>query len=227
MIPLHVLHVPGADPERDAIVALLVTFGACVHTDPTRKGVMPIWLEALECASADTGRWTAIVQDDADPLPGWEAHLEDATSFSPEPVLGLTHFGSYGLRALEKGVPYGIGRNLVWGGAVAYRQTIVRDLTAYARMIWEDLRYPHDDRLAAAYAMRIGRQTALAARAIFDQPIQASLLGHNTKVRRPATTIANSQGPAWSSIPRAVKVHAAVAKEIAGLARHEKGAGDG
>jgi hypothetical protein len=203
------MHVPGADPARDAIVAKLrEQADACVHEDPERRGVMATWTSALECArDTDTGGWSVIVQDDADPLRGWQQHLERACLNSPQPVLGLTHFGAYGRQALAKGAPYGEGLALIWGGAVAYRASLLPGLCAFARGLYESgEERRNDDRVAAAYALKTGHQTAMVARAIFGQPVQKSLIGHNTKVRSPATTIENCEGPPYRTIPRSARI---------------------
>ena len=202
---LHVLHVPGADPERDLIVAAQQgQADVCLHTDPSRRGVMPTWLDALECAGqADTGySWSVIVQDDALPLRGWAQHLERACLASPHPVLGLTHFGGYGLLPLEKGAPYAEGPYLLWGAAIAYHRALLPGLLTFATRVYETTGYVHDDVLAAAYAMRTNHHTAMTARAIFDQPVKRSLLGHNTPIRRPSSTIESHEGPEYT-VPKA------------------------
>ncbi len=206
---LHVMHVPGADPERDEIVKHLRRVGdACVHEDPERQGVVATWIRCLHCAADhDQGSWSFIVQDDAYPLPGWQQHLERACTYSPQPVLGLTHFGAYGRRAIDKGCAYGEGLALIWGGAVAYHHSVLKGLAAFAVDLYATgAERKNDDRIAAAYMLKTGRKTAMVARAIFDQPVQRSLIGHNTRIRRPATTIANSNGPSYRSIPRAVNI---------------------
>ena len=207
---LHVLHVPGADPQRDEIVGLLRAQGdACVHEDPSRRGVMPTWLEALQCAREKDARdaWTVIVQDDAKPLRGWQQHLERACLNSPEPVLGLTHFGAYGERSMSAGAPYAVGKYLIWGGAVAYRRVFADGLLEWAWRIWDETGYPHDDVLACAYALKRGARTAMTSRAIFGQPVQRSLLNHNTAVRSPSLTIENAPGVPYSRRdPRSVSV---------------------
>lgn len=166
---------------------------------------MPTWLGALECArSSDAGlSWSVIVQDDADPLPGWQQHLERACLNSPQPALGLTHFGGYGERALAKGAPYAEGPYLIWGGATAFRRVFCDGLFEWASRVYAETGYPHDDVLACAYAKKRGALTAMTARAIFGQPVKASLLGHNTPIREPNTTIANHPGVPYKSIPRA------------------------
>jgi hypothetical protein len=221
-LPVHVIHVPGADPQRDAIVARLqAEGGACVHLDPSRAGLMQNWLAALDCAVADVAEapapWVLILSDDADPLPGWRAELAQATHYSPSPVLGVTHFGSYGRRALARGFPYLLGRNLVWGGGVAYHSSLLPSLAEFAHAAVEATGYPHDDRLVGAFMITRGQPIALAARAIFDQPVEASLMGHHTPIRRPATTIANRTGPPWSTRPAALRLNYAVSPDQAPL----------
>ena len=216
--PVHVMHVPGADPRRDEIVEqLAATATVCVHADPERKGCMSTWLSAVDCATRDETRWSVIVQDDAVPLPGWRDHLEEACFYSPSPVLGLTYFGSYGERPLAKSVPYATGQALLWGGGIAYRRDFLGGLAHWAPRIVEATGYVHDDRLACAYAARIGVKTALVARAILDQPKLDSLLGHNTLVRSPAYTIANTWGPRYAVVPRSVNVSYSLPKDARAL----------
>lgn len=218
---VHVLHVPGVDPDRDAIVAKLRDQGeACVHLDPNREGCMATWLKCLECAAANDTHlpWSVILSDDADPLRGWQQHLERACAFSPQPVLGLTHFGGYGAQALERGAPFGTGTALVWGGAIAYHRTFLDGLAKWAPRVQAETNYKHDDRLVCAYALKIGVKCALAARAIFGQPVKKSLLGHSSPIRSPSTTIENCDGPAWSTTPRSVPISMARVPELEGLA---------
>jgi hypothetical protein len=215
------MYVPDVDPARDAIVAKLTEQGeACIHADPAREGCIQTWLKAIRCAATTDldYSWSIVLSDDADPLRGWQQHLERACTYSPEQVLGLTHFGSYGQQALAKGAPYGVGPNLTWGGGIAYHRSIVRDLAEWCTRTFGETGYVHDDRMVAAFQMRRGRQTALAARAIFGQPIKKSLLNHNTQIRHPYTTIENCEGPEWSATPRFVKVRSSVAPEIKQLA---------
>jgi hypothetical protein len=160
---------------------------------------MHAWSRAVACATRDTAPWSVIVQDDAEPLPGWADHLSRATASSPSPVLGLTHFGWYGEVPLRHLAPYGVGPYLLWGGAIAYRRDVVEPLARWCLTVYAATGYPHDDCLVAAWCLKEGIDTALCARAIFGQPIRASLLNHHTKYRSPATTIANTDGPDWSS----------------------------
>lgn len=220
---VHVMWVPGADPQRDAIVRQLQVEGqACLHTDDDRNGCMWNWLGAMDCAAANDSNdpWSIVLSDDAMPLPGWQQHVERACKYSPQPLLGLTHFGGYGEKALEKGAPYGVGQYLIWGGAVAYHRSIVAGLAGWARKVQAETGYQHDDCLASAYALRQGFKCALTARAIFDQPVKKSLLNHNTPIRRPNTTIENTDGPSYSASPRFIKVHKQVWDEIKELATH-------
>src|SRR5699024_9400245 len=96
-----------------------------------------------------------------------------------------------------KGAAYGIGPNLVWGGAIAYRRDVLPEFTRWASAVAQRTGYPHDDTLVVAYALKMNMPTAMTARAIFDQPITRSLLGHYTPIRRPYTTIAD-EGADWS-----------------------------
>lgn len=204
---LHVLHVPGADPERDRIVVELSAQGdVCLHIDPDRGGVMGNWLRALSCSAVEDVElpWTLIVQDDAQPLRGWQQHLERACAHSPSPFLGLTHFGSYGQRVVDQGVPYGVGEGMIWGGAVAYHRSVVPGLLAWTASLYAETGYTEDDLAVCAYARRIDAIPAMTARAIFGQPVHRSLLSHRGTGRSPVATI-ETPGPSWASHPRSVK----------------------
>ena len=196
---VHVIHVPGVDAERDAIVKTLrETFDACVHEDPERRGCMWNWLQAARCAALnDTEDWSLTLSDDALPFPTTECHLPHALANSPQSALGLTHFGGYGQGVLKKGAAYGIGAMVVWGGAIALHREIVRPLTSAALKFHMATGYPHDDGMVSLFQADRGDTTAMTSRALFDQPIKASLLGHNTPIRRPNANILDHSGPEW------------------------------
>jgi hypothetical protein len=218
---LHTLHVPGADPARDEIVDIQrqqTGTRVCLHLDPERRGVVPTWLEALDCAARADEEWSVVIQDDALPLLGWQAQLPAAAHHSPSPALGLTHFGTYGAKALAKNRPYAVGPNLIWGGAVAYHRAILRPLAAWSRRQYNDTGFPHDDVLVPAWLMAHSLTTALAARALFDQPVTQSLLGHNTAIRRPSTTIVNTPHLAWSTRPPSLRVSRTVWPDLKEMA---------
>ena len=214
---IHILHVPGAHPERDDIVRRVKEqTETCLHLDPEKRGIMVNWLSTVECAvETDVDqRWSVITQDDALPLPGWQEHLEQATWYSPAPVLGLSYFGSITESAARRGFPYLVGPHLIWGAAVAYERSFLVGLLEWAKWVYGETKYTHDDRLISAYAQKIGKQTALVTRAIFDQPVQESLVGHGGagSVRRPSLTI-ESPGPAYSVLPRFVRRSSGGAKD--------------
>ncbi len=207
---LHVIHVPGISEQRDKIVASLSEqIETCVHNDLDRNGCMWNWLTAITCAATKDvdQHWSVVLSDDALPLPDWQTAIDEALMYSPEPFLGLTYFGGFTQTAINKGVPYIIGPHTLWGGGIAYRRSVVEGLAQWARYIYDETGYQHDDRLVSAYAQKIGRYTALVTRAIFDQPVQESLLGHGGRDRRPTVTIATpgrAQMIRWASIPRSV-----------------------
>jgi len=209
-VHLHVLHVPGADPERDEIVARLrgtEGVSACVHEDPHRRGVMQNWLSAIVCAVKNDPAdqpWAYVLSDDADPAmppdsdPIWVDEMTAAAQYSPAPILGMTHFGKIGRDIYAKEAAYGVGRDVTWGGAIAYRRDILPDMVRWCLRVAQETGYPHDDRLVGAYAYRSGFKAAMCGRAIFGQPVKRSLLGHNTPIREPSSTIAEPPISDWS-----------------------------
>ena len=194
--------VPGAHAERDANVATLTGWGACVHADPERAGLMQNWLGAVKCASGEETDWSVILSDDAEPLPGWDRHMPRALGFSPRPLLGLIHFGGYGRRSAEDGYAYMVGPAMLWGGAIAYRTAVLPDLLTYAdRFLAVDPSYPHDDEIGSFFAAQFYDQPAATTRALFDHLEVGSLLGHPPHTmpnRRPGLTIRET-GPPWST----------------------------
>lgn len=214
---LHVTYVPGVDSDRDRIVSIQSEqTEVCLHEDPEREGCMANWLSALRCAAQNDvdHSWSVILCDDALPLWGWQQHLERACVNSPQPVLGLTHFGGYGTKAVDKKLPYVEGPCMLWGGAIAYNAAIRTELSQWAHHVNQTTGYPHDDRLIAAFMMKKRFETAMVARALFDQPVKKSLLGHNTPIRRPATTIENSPDYSYRGKSKSVRGSCSVKKEI-------------
>lgn len=212
---IHILHVPGADEHRDAIVADYRALGdlpesgfeICVHEDPDRRGIMPNWLDAVQCALDDENkpRWSLVIQDDAVGSVGWEEKLEEALWYSPAPVLGMSYFGQITDGAQKRNIPYLTGPHLIWGAAVGYRRDFLEGLVPWARWVYETTGYQHDDRLISAYANKIGVDTALTTRALFDQPVEKSTVGHGGGVRRPLHTLGSTSGAPYSARPRSVR----------------------
>lgn len=209
----HVMHVPGADPERDRIVASLPDLhprgadGICVHADPQRRGILATWLQALMHAQAEpspteTG-WEMVIQDDAIPVQGFEEHLPRALRHSPSPVLSLCHFGDAGQKIANTGHAYLRGTHTIWGQAVAYHRTVLSDLIHLGHDV-QHLQSPvyskWDDRLPGVLNLIKGEgTTAVTARALFDHPHLKSTVGHLGAVHRhPNLTIADP-GPDWSA----------------------------
>lgn len=207
----HVMHVPGADPERDRLVANLPELhprgaeGVCVHEDPKRKGVLNTWLSALKHAyhepSTDTG-WEIVIQDDAVPVEGFAQHLPRALQHSPAPVLSLCHLGDAGQKIAATGHAYMRGTHTVWGPAVAYHRDILPDLIRLGVQV-KNLNHrvyrSWDDRLPGVLNLIQGGTTAVTARALFDHPHLKSTVGHLSAVHRfPRLTIADP-GPDWDA----------------------------
>lgn len=194
----HVLHVPGAAPERDAAVQVLAqVFDLCVHADPERNGVVWNWAQMMDCmAKNDKDQWSIQLNDDAVPLAAIDVHLRQALWYSPRPILGLAWQGkTRGAKPFGRNVPYSVGPNLLHGVSIAYH----RDHTApCARFAERAARtdYPYDDVLSCTYAQRIaGFDPALVARSLFGVLDTKSLIGSG---RYPSALHTIEQpGPAW------------------------------
>lgn len=221
---LHVMHVPGADSERDEVVSLLGREAdVCVHEDAERDGVMPTWLAAIDCAcETDTElSWSLIVQDDSEPFPGWQQHVERACTYSPRPILSLSHLAGSGLSAIEQGYPYVEGDFMLWGMAVAYHRSIRQGLAQWARSVYEKTGYPHDDATVMAYAYKIGQKTAITSRAIFDhRELKSMVRKGQHPYKHPKATIESQSGPPYGLKPSVAKdSRASMSQEVKELAR--------
>jgi hypothetical protein len=163
----------------------------CTHEDPERKGLMQNWVGILRCALEDDQEWMLSLNDDVELLPGWQEHLELAWANSPQPFLGLTHFGGWGETAVSKGAAFCEGPYLVWGGALSVRRDQLLGLLDFAEF-HQKRGYKHDDCIVAAYALMTGQQTAMTSHAIVGLPKVKSLLGHHPPINTPNTTILDS-----------------------------------
>lgn len=132
----------------------------------------------------------------------------------------MTHFGGFGKRAADRGAPYASGAYTVWGAAVAMREDLVEPLTRWAITVAQRTGYGHDDVLVCAYMRRIGEQTAMTSRAIFDLAPVKSLLGHNPPIRHPELTLQDA-GPTWDAQPRAAKSDRPMDKDVPIMAQEE------
>lgn len=210
MIPgIHILHVPGFDTVRDEnVAALAAAADVCVHADPERNGLLRNWLSALRCENHDSdSSWSVILSDDAIPFGGWKNHLEAALKHTPAQVdfLGLTHFSDAGQILARRGAAYGVSAHAIWGGGAAYRTEHLAPLADFGQVLLEtDPKYGKwDDGVVAAYNLDRGGLSALATRAIFDQPYGKSTLGHSPRRGHPALTILDA-GPWWGGKGRAI-----------------------
>lgn len=209
----HVMHVPGADPVRDELVAQMKTDhpgDVIVHEDPDRNGVLPTWIAALKAARDSGDDWNLVVQDDAVPMNGWSLHLPQVLKHAPAPIISLSHFSDRGMRLVRQGVPFALSRHGLWGQAVAYHRSVLPNLVKVAEAVQE---YAHeegkplflkwDDRIPAIHNMLTNGYSCFTARALFSHLHTDSLIGHASKVHRhPQSTIENQDGPEWSAKPR-------------------------
>jgi hypothetical protein len=207
------MHVPGLSADRDDLVAWYQQMfdEVCVHADPDQRGVLWNHLGIVRCMvseSLDTSRgWSLVVQDDARPLDGWEDHLPEVCWNAPAPFVSLGHFSNFGQRLVERGIPFGLGANVVWGQAVLYRHDVVR---SYARLV-EDVaemdfeRYRKwDDGLPSVHSLLHGTKSCFTARALFEHQDWDSTMGHvKGQWRHARATIGNTPlGPRWGGVPR-------------------------
>jgi hypothetical protein len=232
---LHVLNVPGLSLLRDEnVAALAAETPICLHTDPERHGVLWNWKGALRCARDATDEpWVVVVQDDAITLPNWKVNLLQALTFAPEPVCGLLHFGAHGKKLAARGYPYGVAVNAVWGGAIAYRRSILDGLIELSDFAfaagWNSQQKAHgtDDGLITAFNLLRGGQSCFTSRSVFDHRAEwKSTIGNGGPLRYPKLTIAQP-GPWWGATPRAGRLSASVpddARELVALWRGRESA---
>lgn len=210
---VHITHVPGVQPERDDLIARaesLWGMPVCVHTDPERRGILWNHLTVLACMHKDfiadsSLRWALCAQNDVIPFPGFHTHIELALYFSPAPFLSLNHFSTYGLKLAERGIPYGVSVNAVWGQAVAYRRD---HFLSYVQMVKRvaagNYGWRGDDGLPGVYNLLYGTRSAFTSRALVEHQDWDSLVGHVPgRWRHAACTIeTHPLGPGWGQVPR-------------------------
>jgi hypothetical protein len=177
---MHVMHVPGVDPARDATVQMLKTLSdVCIHEDPDRNGAMWNWAQVTECMSNSPELWQIQLNDDVVLLSGWEGSLKAALRFSPRMVLGLAWVGTTrGAKAVENQKAYAIGHYLPAGLAIAYHRNVTARLANFA-LHAAATDYPHDDVAASLFAKVSGYEPALTGRSIFGTLKTKSLMGHS------------------------------------------------
>jgi hypothetical protein len=220
--PVHILHVPGADPQRTACVTRWLSepdAQATLHLDGTRRGVVPTWADALASAAstppnrpAATARpaddWTLIVQDDSIPLDNWAAHTALATHFSPSPVLGLFWLGDRWSVGYQRGTPYMMGHNVIRGVAVAYHRSVLPDIADFAAHAARR-NYAHDDLALCTWMEHVARPRltpAVTSRCIIGTVRAKSLVGHS-RYDTGRFTIENALTPEWGATPASTVVH--------------------
>lgn len=214
---LHVLHVPGADPTRDAaVLELQAEAQVCLHQDPDRRGVMWNFSTAMDCCLKNLDDpWQAVVQDDQFALPGWEEHLELACANSPRPVLGFSWIGTQRRVGVESGRPFIVGKYLLQGCAIAFHRTCFPSLSEFTEQALA-VGYNHDDMVVNTWAnYRRQIYPAITSRCIFANITTKSLLGHHT-YEAGIYDITNSDGPDWTARPRnaLLSIHANKSEEI-------------
>jgi hypothetical protein len=207
VIRLHVLHVPGADPQRDLAVRRLAGEAElCVHPDPERHGVVWNWATALTCAATDRGAWSYVVQDDVVPLRNWEYHAAMATRWSPSPMLALAWIGKRFDIGVQRRVAYVKGPYVLCGPAVAYHHSILEELAVYADAVART-DYPHDDMAACFWANQVGGFfPAVTSRTLFATLPVRSLVGHS-RYTTGDYTIVNTPDLSWNTNPRFVMLN--------------------
>lgn len=211
---IHVMTIPGWSDERDGVVDFYRTnYDACVHEDPERKGVLWNHANIVKCMLDDeyTGRssWSLVVQDDVLPLEGWEDHYSQVKMYVPREAafVSLSHFAGYGKKLVDRGIPFGLGMNNIWGQAVMYRQVHLPDYLNFVLDVMSmdyDRYQKWDDGLMSVFNMIYGTKSAYTARALFEHQDWTSTMGHVPGQWRHAyATIANTPiGPGWGSMPR-------------------------
>jgi len=214
---LHVIHVPGVDPIRDAAVATLQQEAdVCLHPDTERRGVMWNWVTAMDCIAgrvarpsldADWADWHFVVQDDMRPYPRWEQELSRATKYSPALVLGLCWIGERWSEGVAANRPYMTGKYILRGGAIAYHRSVFPALSHFARGISTLTTFKHDDVAASLWCQRVaGFDPALTSRCLFESLMTRSLVSHG-RYPTGVHSIENTPGPDWATMPRSIEVN--------------------
>jgi hypothetical protein len=210
---IHLMHASGFDSARDELVAQYLgtkDLDVCLHDDPAHYGVLWNHHTITECMLKDTTDWSLVVQDDAVALPNWQSHLEQVQWYAPAPFVSLCHFSSYGEKLAARGVPFGVGKNTIWGQAVLYHHGVREPYAQLVRDIVEmdPVKFKKwDDGLIAVYNLLEGTNSSFTSRALFEHQDIKSTMGHVPGQWRHAksTILSRLMGPGWGSVPRSRK----------------------
>lgn len=194
----HILTVPGGG--RDHLVDELGEhFDLCRHEDPERRGIMTNWAGALRCSVDEGLPWSIVLQDDVRVYANTVDQLEKALTWSPTPLLGLMWCGKMIRSAALRNLPYVKGRFVLRGGAVAYREDVLRPLASFATYAAQTT-YLHDDIAACYWADWTGHEVAVTSRTLFETVISESFVGHSP-LGSGTYTLENTPDIPWSRQP--------------------------
>lgn len=211
---LHLMTAPGLDPRRDRLVKEWATTDkysgeVCVHADREWRGVLWNHREIVRCMAHRAEPWSLVLQDDAEPYPGWEDALREIMRTATWPFVSLGHFSKYGVKPRERGFPYVEGVNVTWGQALLYRGDVLKEYLDIVEAAWEitesgEFNFQKwDDGLIAVYSLINGTTSAFTSRALIEHADWESTLGHVPGRWRRAESTLLDEGPPWDAVPSA------------------------
>lgn len=218
---MHVMSV--GDPDRASFVEAIMSGWpgeTCLHEDLERQGVLWNHRTISRCMVGDSHRWSLVVQDDVEMLPGALEHLEQVMHYAPHPFVSLSHFATNGEKALAKGAAFAESVHAMWGQANLYGKKIRQAYARYVDDIWEmdaEAYRKWDDGIPAAFNLAYGTKSCITTRALFQHADVKSVLGHNLGHWRHAHATIEQPGPAWNA--RTVSLGSGARDEHKELAR--------
>lgn len=202
------MHANPSRPDRARVVALQESDAALdgrsfhVFNDPEQRGPLHTMIQCLKFAWNSTfyTDWIVVLQDDAEPVPGWLNYLPQVLDKSPQPVLGLSYFGYRYSIPKSPDTGFLVGTYLLQGGAFAIHNSLLaRGLIDWLEpLIYQD-GFIDDDVALAAFSRWCGRSTACVTYALFQQRLNTMMRGHPRTRPIAQRTIIDLKGESYPS----------------------------
>lgn len=192
--------VVGHPARRAAAVALADEIDATLVMDEAGEGEWPTHERAWRILAETDASWGVVVQDDAQPIPGFRRHLDAVLRAAPQRTcIGLyvgqrrpSHVQSAVGAAIEQADQCGAGwlraSSLCWGVGVALPREQI------AAVIDRPCERPYDERIGAAYWSLLGLPVLYTWPSLVDHADWPTLVEHPDGAQRSQPRCAHRVG---------------------------------
>lgn len=176
--------VVGHEQRLLQATELAHTIGAVISLDDGTKGAEANHLEAWELTATEESNWAAVLEDDAQPVPGFLQQAEQALSMAPEPVVSF-YLGTGRPKRWQERIPPAIAKadrtNTCWLTTVHTIHAVALAIHVDLREDWLDWAHdntlPIDERMSAWCADR-GHGVAYTWPSLVDHADESTLIKH-------------------------------------------------